>query len=67
MGVLTGLYLAVSPWIMGFNGGGLSRLVMTNLIVGIGCALLMSAASAVPMTGRGAGVGGAYWPCGERT
>ncbi|MFG2022345.1 SPW repeat protein [Streptomyces sp. NPDC048825] len=42
MAVLTGLYLAASPWILGFNGGGLPRLVITNLIVGIGYALLMS-------------------------
>lgn len=37
---LTGLYLAASPWIAGFNG--LTRLSITNLIVGIAYALLMS-------------------------
>ncbi|AIS02103.1 SPW repeat protein [Streptomyces glaucescens] len=40
MALLTGLYLAASPWIAGFNG--LSRLAVTNLIVGIAYALLMS-------------------------
>jgi SPW repeat len=42
MALLTGLYLAASPWIVGFNGGGFARLAITNLIVGIGYALLMS-------------------------
>ncbi|MET7360069.1 SPW repeat protein [Streptomyces sp. NPDC005562] len=37
---LTGLYLAASPWIVGFEG--LTRLTVTNLIVGIAYALLMS-------------------------
>ncbi|MEV0124689.1 SPW repeat protein [Streptomyces sp. NPDC050703] len=40
MAVLTGLYLAASPWIVGFNG--LTRLSVVNLIVGISYALLMS-------------------------
>ncbi|WP_399931782.1 SPW repeat protein [Streptomyces kanamyceticus] len=40
MAFLTGLYLAASPWIAGFNG--LTRLSVTNLIVGIAYALLMS-------------------------
>ncbi|MEV0253907.1 SPW repeat protein [Streptomyces sp. NPDC050732] len=37
---LTGLYLAASPWIAGFNQ--FTRLSMVNLIVGIAYALLMS-------------------------
>ncbi|MEV5434065.1 SPW repeat protein [Streptomyces sp. NPDC052701] len=37
---LTGLYLAASPWIAGFNN--LTTLAVTNLIVGIAYALLMS-------------------------
>ncbi|MFG2133591.1 SPW repeat protein [Streptomyces sp. NPDC048751] len=37
---LTGLYLAASPWIAGFNN--LSTLAVNNLIVGIAYALLMS-------------------------
>jgi len=37
---LTGIYLAASPWITGFNN--LSTLAVTNLLVGIAYALLMS-------------------------
>ncbi|MGW0424903.1 SPW repeat protein, partial [Streptomyces sp. NPDC003015] len=37
---LTGVYLAASPWIAGFNG--LSTLAVNNLIVGIAYALLLS-------------------------
>ncbi|MFI1677925.1 MULTISPECIES: SPW repeat protein [unclassified Streptomyces] len=37
---LTGLYLAASPWIAGFNQ--FTRLSIVNLIVGIAYALLMS-------------------------
>ncbi|GAB2735442.1 SPW repeat protein [Streptomyces bullii] len=37
---LTGLYLAASPWIAGFNN--LTTLAITNLVVGIAYALLMS-------------------------
>ncbi|MET8945093.1 SPW repeat protein [Streptomyces sp. NPDC004542] len=37
---LTGIYLAASPWITGFNG--LSTLAVTNLLVGLAYALLMS-------------------------
>ncbi|MFF4628305.1 MULTISPECIES: SPW repeat protein [Streptomyces] len=37
---LTGIYLAASPWIAGFNG--LSTLAVNNLIVGIAFALLLS-------------------------
>jgi hypothetical protein len=40
LALLTGLYLAASPWITGFNG--LSTLTVNNLIVGIAYALLMS-------------------------
>jgi hypothetical protein len=40
LGVLTGLYLAASPWIAGFNG--FTTLAINNLITGIGYALLMS-------------------------
>ncbi|MEU1020419.1 SPW repeat protein [Streptomyces sp. NPDC005900] len=40
MAFVTGLYLAASPWIAGFDG--LTRLAVTNLIVGIAYALLMS-------------------------
>jgi hypothetical protein len=40
LALLTGLYLAVSPWIVGFNG--FTTLAVNNLIVGIGYALLMS-------------------------
>ncbi|MFD7438357.1 SPW repeat protein [Streptomyces sp. NPDC059861] len=39
MGVITGLYLAASPWIAGFNN--LSTLAVTNLITGLAYALLM--------------------------
>ncbi|MEU6811621.1 SPW repeat protein [Streptomyces sp. NPDC046831] len=37
---LTGIYLAASPWITGFNN--LSTLAVTNLLTGIAYALLMS-------------------------
>lgn len=40
LGVLTGLYLAASPWIAGFNG--FSTLAVNNLITGLGYALLMA-------------------------
>ncbi|MET8810040.1 SPW repeat protein [Streptomyces sp. NPDC004546] len=40
MALLTGLYLAASPWITGFNN--LSTLAVNNLIAGIAYALLMS-------------------------
>lgn len=40
LALLTGLYIAASPWIVGFNG--FSTLAVNNLIVGIGYALLMS-------------------------
>lgn len=40
LGILTGLYLAASPWIAGFNG--FSTLAVNNLITGIGYALLMA-------------------------
>ncbi|WP_246201663.1 SPW repeat protein [Streptomyces alboniger] len=40
MAFLTGLFLACSPWIVGFDG--LTRLTVTNLVVGIAYALLMS-------------------------
>jgi hypothetical protein len=40
MAFLTGVYLAASPWIAGFNN--LSALAVNNLIVGIAYALLMS-------------------------
>jgi hypothetical protein len=40
LGILTGLYLAASPWIAGFNG--FSTLAVNNLISGIGFALLMA-------------------------
>jgi len=36
--VLAGLYLAASPWIVGFDG--LTRLTVTNLICGVTLALL---------------------------
>lgn len=36
--VLTGLYLAASPWIVGFDG--FTRLAVTNLICGVTLALL---------------------------
>ncbi|MFE9441432.1 SPW repeat protein [Streptomyces sp. NPDC006602] len=42
MALVTGLYLAASPWIVGFNGGGFSRLAIVNLITGLAYALLMS-------------------------
>ncbi|GAA3379088.1 SPW repeat protein [Streptomyces sannanensis] len=38
LSVLTGLYLAASPWIVGFNG--LPSLAVTNLICGVAFALL---------------------------
>ncbi|MEV5959389.1 SPW repeat protein [Streptomyces sp. NPDC051987] len=40
LALLTGVYLAASPWIAGFNG--LSTLAVTNLIVGLAYALAMS-------------------------
>jgi SPW repeat-containing protein len=40
MALITGLYLAASPWIAGFNG--FSTLAVNNLIVGIAYALIMS-------------------------
>ncbi|MFF4845802.1 SPW repeat protein [Streptomyces collinus] len=40
MALVTGLYLAASPWITGFNG--LSTLTVNNLITGIAYAVLMS-------------------------
>jgi hypothetical protein len=40
LGILTGLYLAASPWIAGFNG--YSTLTVNNLITGLGYALLMA-------------------------
>ncbi|MEU0682435.1 SPW repeat protein [Streptomyces albogriseolus] len=40
MALITGLYLAASPWIAGFNN--FSTLTVNNLIVGIAYALLMS-------------------------
>jgi SPW repeat len=40
LGILTGLYLAASPWIAGFNG--FSTLAVNNLITGIGYAMLMA-------------------------
>ncbi|WP_328769792.1 SPW repeat protein [Streptomyces sp. NBC_00286] len=40
MALLTGLYLAASPWIAGFNG--FTTLAVSNLIVGIAYAVLMS-------------------------
>ncbi|MGY0056650.1 SPW repeat protein [Streptomyces sp. LZ34] len=39
MSLITGLYLAASPWIVGFNG--MMTLAVTNLITGIAYALLM--------------------------
>ncbi|MEV6652822.1 SPW repeat protein [Streptomyces sp. NPDC051219] len=39
MGLITGLYLAASPWILGFND--FSTLAVTNLITGLAYALLM--------------------------
>lgn len=40
LGILTGLYLAASPWIVGFNA--YTTLAVNNLITGIGFALLMA-------------------------
>ncbi|MEW2305534.1 SPW repeat protein [Streptomyces sp. NPDC006655] len=40
MALLTGLYLAASPWITGFNA--LSTLAVSNLLTGIAYAVLMS-------------------------
>ncbi|MET9465485.1 SPW repeat protein [Streptomyces sp. NPDC006544] len=39
LALLTGLYIAASPWIVGFSGFG--TLAVTNLIAGIGYALLL--------------------------
>jgi hypothetical protein len=36
--LLAGLYLAISPWVVGFNG--LSRLTVSNLVTGIALAAL---------------------------
>ncbi|WP_433378396.1 SPW repeat protein [Streptosporangium sp. CA-115845] len=38
LGLLAGLYLAISPWVVGFNG--LSRLTVSNLVTGIVVAAL---------------------------
>ncbi|MER5644238.1 SPW repeat protein [Streptosporangium sp. NPDC002524] len=38
LGLLAGLYLAISPWVVGFNG--LSRLAVSNLVTGIAVAAL---------------------------
>ncbi|HZP51331.1 SPW repeat protein [Actinocrinis sp.] len=40
LGILTGLYLAASPWIAGFSG--FSTLAVNNLITGIGYTLLVA-------------------------
>ncbi|MET7760867.1 SPW repeat protein [Streptomyces sp. NPDC005336] len=40
LALITGLYLAASPWIAGFNG--FSTLTVNNLITGIAYALLLS-------------------------
>ncbi|MPY41779.1 hypothetical protein FNH04_18250 [Streptomyces phyllanthi] len=40
LALVTGLYLAASPWIAGFNG--FSTLTVNNLIIGIAYALLLS-------------------------
>jgi hypothetical protein len=40
LALLTGLYLAASPWIAGFNG--FTTLAVNNLIIGIAYALLLS-------------------------
>lgn len=40
LAVLTGLYIAASPWIAGFNQ--FSTLAVTNLIAGFGYAMLMA-------------------------
>ncbi|MFF4489865.1 SPW repeat protein [Streptomyces sp. NPDC001544] len=40
LALLTGLYLAASPWIAGFNG--LTTLAVNNLITGIAYALMLS-------------------------
>ncbi|MFD5575161.1 SPW repeat protein [Streptomyces cadmiisoli] len=40
MALITGLYLAASPWITGFNG--FSTLTVNNVIVGIAYAVIMS-------------------------
>ena len=38
LGLLAGLYLAISPWVVGFSG--LSRLSVSNLVTGIAVAAL---------------------------
>src|SRR5579875_1814311 len=40
LGIVVGLYLAASAWIVGFNG--LSTLTVANLVAGIGYAMLMA-------------------------
>lgn len=40
LAVLTGAYLAISPWVVGFNA--FQTLTVSNLIIGIAYALLMS-------------------------
>ncbi|MDN0198691.1 SPW repeat protein [Streptomyces sp. S.PNR 29] len=40
LALLTGTYLAISPWVVGFNN--LTTLTVNNLIVGIAYALIMS-------------------------
>jgi hypothetical protein len=40
LAILTGLYLACSPWVAGFNG--FSTLAVNNLVTGIGYTMLMA-------------------------
>jgi hypothetical protein len=40
LAVITGLYLAVSPWVAGFSGFG--TLAVNNLVTGVAYALLMA-------------------------
>ncbi|MEV6806763.1 SPW repeat protein [Streptomyces sp. NPDC017248] len=42
--LLTGLYMAISPWVVGFNG---SRLAVSNLVTGITLAILALAFGSV--------------------
>ncbi|WP_371478542.1 SPW repeat protein [Kitasatospora sp. NBC_00315] len=42
LAVLAGLFLAISPWVVGFNGlAGFGTLVVNNLVLGLAFALLM--------------------------
>ncbi|GAB2591393.1 SPW repeat protein [Streptomyces capparidis] len=40
LSLLAGMYLAISPWVVGFNGGATNTIAINNLIVGLAVAAL---------------------------